>query len=543
MAEREPHGAKGRERHRTSIRLRILALICLAAIPLSAERILSLVSDRKAEIAAAEDRMRELARRAALAQQEGLASAKAVLDVLSRQSVELMKDPVACSRQMERLVREIVGIQSLAIASADGRVACASSPLALGPGAVDRQYLAAAVASPEPVMSELTISRVTGRNSIFIARAERDEVGLPLAVALVGLDLQWLSRIAARTAAGSGLVVDVIGRDGALIVRYPLGPGLLGKRFVDHPLTAAVMAQDEGVATVPGFDGRERIFAFIRFEGTNVHIAVGVEAARIVAPIDQKIYATAIAHLVALACFLALSWIAAERLIIAPIDHLARAVSAVGREEAESVRDVGVREFDPLVAAFDDMARRLSDRNRELRTLNNRLADLARTDGLTGLANRRTFDVQFSQDWVHALEEKHPITVIMADVDNFKLFNDARGHLAGDEALRQVARMLSAAVGGTTFLVARYGGEEFVVLMPEADLTRGKALAEYARRQVEALAIENPNAPLRRLTVSFGVACVRPDGESNPDALIASADAALYEAKRRGRNCVVATGG
>jgi diguanylate cyclase (GGDEF)-like protein len=527
---------------RTSIRLRILALICLAAVPLSAERILSLLTDRHNQIAAAEDKVRDLAHRAALAQQEGLASAKAVLDVVSRQSAALLENPASCNRQLALLAQEIIGIAGLDIILPDGRVACASAPAAVGTVVQDQRWLTAALGSVDMVMSELTVSRLTGRDALFLARAERDSTGEPVAVGVVSIDLQWFSRIAARTALGSGTVVDVIGNDGAVISRYPIGAEIVGRRFPSHPLTRSVADIDEGVVRVAGYDGRDRIFAFMRFEGTNVHVAVGVDAERIVAPIDQKILATAIAHLVALACFLALAWFAAERLIIAPIERLTSAVKAVGQEEAETVADVGVAEFEPLVQAVDQMARRLSERNRELRGLNDRLTALARTDGLTDLPNRRTFDVQFSQDWVAARDHGSPLTLVMADVDSFKAFNDTYGHLAGDDALRAVARTFAAVATGSGYFVARYGGEEFVVLLPGAEVEEGIAFAEQARAQVEALGIDNRQAANRRLTISLGVASVLPNG-GGPDALVASADAALYEAKWRGRNCVVAAGG
>ncbi|MFG1361336.1 sensor domain-containing diguanylate cyclase [Xanthobacter pseudotagetidis] len=535
-------GASGTDGGRTSIRLRILALICLAAVPLSAERILSLLTDRQNQITAAEDTVRDLAHRAALAQQEGLASGKAVLDVVSRQSAILLENPSACSKQLTLLAQEIVGIQGLALALPDGQTVCASTPAAIGMNIADQRWVKAALGSPDMVMSELTVSRLTGRNALYLARADRDAAGEPVAIGVVSIDLQWFSRIAARTALGSGTVVDVIGSDGAVIARYPLGPDIVGRRFPDHPLTQAVAGAEEGVARVAGYDGRDRIFAFMRFEGTNVHVAVGVDADRIVRPIDQKILATAIAHLVALACFLALAWFAAERLIIAPIERLTRAVKAVGREEAETVDDIGVAEFAPLVQAVDQMARRLSERNRELRGLNDRLTALARTDGLTDLPNRRTFDVQFSQDWVAARGNATPLTLVMADVDSFKGFNDTYGHLAGDDALRAVARAFSAVATGSGYFVARYGGEEFVVLLPGAEVEQGITFAEEVRAMVEALGIENRQAANRRLTISLGVASVLPNG-SGPDALVASADAALYEAKRRGRNCVVAAGG
>lgn len=172
--------------------------------------------------------------------------------------------------------------------------------------------------------------------------------------------------------------------------------------------------------------------------------------------------------------------------------------------------------------------------------MNGRLASLARTDGLTGLANRRTFDVQFSQDWVRARGDGAPLTLVMLDVDHFKAFNDARGHLSGDEALRGVARMLSAAATGTTHLVARYGGEEFIVLMSGVDLAAGRAFAEDVRRLLSEVAIAHPASPRRRLTASFGVASAIPTLDDSPDTLVAAADAALYEAKRSGRDRVVA---
>lgn len=524
---------------RTSIRLRILFLLCLLAVPLSLERVLSLLADRRNQIAAAEDRVRDLAQRAALAQLEGLASAKAVLDVVSRQARVLTHDPPACNRFLESLVSEVLGIQSITIVAPGGTILCAHAGGAVGLRLADRAHIAAALAAPNIVMSGLIVSQVTGRSSVYMLRADGNG-GPPQSVTLVGIDQQWLSRTAARTASRPGVVVDVIGSGATILTRHPPAPDLLQRSYPDHPLTRAMLTEEDGSATLPGYDGRKRLFAFMRFEGTDMHIAVGVDAARVIGPINQNILTAGAIYLTALASFLLLTWFAAERLLIAPLTRLARGVAAVGREETDRVPDLGIREFVPLVQAFDDMAQRLSERNNELRSLNGHLAALARTDGLTELANRRTFDVQFSQDWVRARGAHTPLTVVLADVDHFKLFNDTRGHLAGDDALRAVARMLAAAAAGNDYLVARYGGEEFIILMPGAPLGQGVALAEDARQLIAALAIPHPGVPGRRLSASFGVASVSPAAGGNPDALIASADAALYDAKRRGRDRVVA---
>ncbi|MFG1301975.1 diguanylate cyclase [Xanthobacter sp. V3C-3] len=542
MAEGTGADAAVATRRRASLRLRIMFLICVVAVPLSAERLLALMAHRHEQVLAVEDDVRDLARRATLAQAEGLTRARTVLDVVARQSAHLLADRGNCNLFLGRLADEVAGIQGVFIATAGGEVACAHAPLAIGMNIADKPYFHEALASNEPVLTALQMSRVSGRNAIYLLRGEHAGPGPGAAVTGVVLDLQWLSRIAAGSAVEAGGVLDVVGEGGAVLVRYPYAADIVEHRFPDHPLTLAMSAAPEGVATTIGFDGKERIFAFSRFEGADMRLAVGVDAARVLDPIDRKIQTTALAHLVAFAFFLLLAWLLSERIVIAPLTRLTRAVTAVGRGEADHVRDDGVRELSPLVHAFNEMARRLSLRNSELRTMNGRLASLARTDGLTGLANRRTFDVQFSQDWVRARGEAAPLTLVMLDVDHFKAFNDTRGHLSGDDALRSVARMLSAAAAGTTHLVARYGGEEFIVLLTGVGLEQGVAFAEDVRRLLADLAIPHPAAPSRRISASFGVASMVPTQEGSPDALVAVADAALYEAKRSGRDRVVAHG-
>lgn len=527
-------------RRRASLRLRILFLILVVAVPLSAERLMALMADRRAQIRAVEDNVLDMAHHAALAQMEALTRARAVLDVVARQSVQLLADRPACNRFLNRLADEVAGIQGVFIATANGDVACAHAPLAIGINLSDRHWFHRALGGEEPVLTALQVSRVSGRNAIYLLRGERGAENAPAAVTGVVLDLQWLSRIAAGSAVEAGGALDVVGEGGAVLVRYPYVADIVEHRFPDHPLTRAMEAAPEGVVTTIGYDGKERIYAFSRFDGLDLRVAVGRDASRMIEPIDAAILTTALTHLGALAVFLLLAWLLSERIVIAPLARLTRAMVAVGQGRADHVRDDGVRELAPLVVAFNEMARRLFQRNSELRTMNGRLASLARTDGLTGLANRRTFDVQFSQDWVRARGEAAPLTLVMLDVDHFKAFNDSRGHLAGDDALRSVSRMLSAAAAGTSHLVARYGGEEFIVLLSGLDLAHGVAFAQDVRRLLAELAIIHPAAPSRRLTASFGVASMVPTADDSPDALVAAADAALYEAKRSGRDRVAA---
>jgi diguanylate cyclase len=161
----------------------------------------------------------------------------------------------------------------------------------------------------------------------------------------------------------------------------------------------------------------------------------------------------------------------------------------------------------------------------------------AMTDGLTGLSNRKAFDKQIRD----AVEESDnigiPVVLMMLDIDFFKKFNDTYGHQVGDQVLRLVARTLTDNVKGRD-IAARYGGEEFAIILPETALPSGLKVAEVLRRSVESKEVVNKtnNETLGRITLSVGVAEYKP-GESISQ-FIERADAALYEAKKAGRNRV-----
>ncbi|HJW03515.1 MAG TPA: diguanylate cyclase [Azospira sp.] len=167
------------------------------------------------------------------------------------------------------------------------------------------------------------------------------------------------------------------------------------------------------------------------------------------------------------------------------------------------------------------------------------LRQLAFLDGLTGLANRRAFDDALHGEWRHGQHRHSSLALIMIDIDHFKAYNDRYGHQDGDLCLQAVANALKHACGRPRDLVARYGGEEFVCLMPECDLAAGRAKAEELCRAVAALGIpHDASATAPMVTISLGVAAAVPDANSSPVWLLATADAALYQAKSGGRNRV-----
>jgi diguanylate cyclase (GGDEF)-like protein/PAS domain S-box-containing protein len=168
------------------------------------------------------------------------------------------------------------------------------------------------------------------------------------------------------------------------------------------------------------------------------------------------------------------------------------------------------------------------------------LEQLATRDGLTGLANRRCFDNTLQAEWARAMRQHQPLSLLMVDVDNFKAYNDANGHLGGDECLKRIATAVASEMRAND-LVARYGGEEFAVILPNQSLKGAATVAERIRTRVEQLQVPNRLAAGGRVagetvTVSIGAATALPSPDTGASELVAIADAALYRAKHMGRN-------
>jgi diguanylate cyclase (GGDEF)-like protein len=168
-------------------------------------------------------------------------------------------------------------------------------------------------------------------------------------------------------------------------------------------------------------------------------------------------------------------------------------------------------------------------------------AELARTDGLTKLANRRWFDEVLSHEWARAARDERPISLVMIDADHFKLFNDTYGHPSGDSALAAIAGVIAGATSRPSDLAARYGGEEFAVLLPDTDERGAIQIAAAIRDGVSGRRIDHAASGHKIVTVSAGVATAVPRSGMRAASLVRDADAALYRAKGHGRNAISAS--
>ncbi|CAG35043.1 diguanylate cyclase domain-containing protein [Desulfotalea psychrophila] len=180
---------------------------------------------------------------------------------------------------------------------------------------------------------------------------------------------------------------------------------------------------------------------------------------------------------------------------------------------------------------------KIRQRTAELTEANQKLEHISLTDGLTGIANRRHFDNLIAKEWSRAIREKTPITLIMIDIDYFKLFNDLYGHPEGDICLKTVAMALNAEMRRSTDFVARYGGEEFAAILPNTGGPGALVMAEKMRASIAKLEIEHKDSEINNyLTISLGAISVVPKKGSDFSHFIEQADKALYTAKTEGRN-------
>ncbi|MDX5363986.1 MAG: diguanylate cyclase [Pseudazoarcus pumilus] len=288
-----------------------------------------------------------------------------------------------------------------------------------------------------------------------------------------------------------------------------------------------------GLSTVHARNGEEGIKAFLREKPDLVLLDVimpdldGFDVARRIRQGEQGVEWTPIIFLSARANDEDL----AHGIAAGGDDYLIKPVSEIVlRAKVDAMRRIAT-----MRTTLVDLTRKLDEANRELERLN-------AIDGLTGVANRRRFDEALHNEWRRAARGSHPLSLLLIDVDEFKAFNDGNGHLAGDECLRDLARLLEASLKRPSDLVARYGGEEFAVILPETDALGARQVADSLLAAVREAAIPHGYSPVSPfLTISLGIATAVPErgDEGGHEMLITVADEALYKAKHAGRDRVV----
>jgi diguanylate cyclase (GGDEF)-like protein/PAS domain S-box-containing protein len=195
-------------------------------------------------------------------------------------------------------------------------------------------------------------------------------------------------------------------------------------------------------------------------------------------------------------------------------------------------------EVEALIGFMFDITERKKTED-ELLRLQKRLEELSFKDGLTGIANRRTFDTKIEIEWAEAQRDATPLSLVMLDIDCFKQYNDFYGHLAGDECLRRTADALRDVATRPRDFIARFGGEEFALVLPQTNADAARKMAERCRARIAHLAIPHQGSAVGGVvTISLGVGTTVPAPEGTTAAFIDAVDRLLYRAKNKGRDRV-----
>jgi diguanylate cyclase (GGDEF)-like protein len=441
-------------------------------------------------------------------------------------------------------------IRALLIVGGDGRVQCSTNNLYVGLDVGDRPYFATARESRNFVLSDFLISRPTGAPIVMAAYPVSAINSEADSMILAAISLEWMASIMSNLAGRPGLSAILIDSTGTVMAAPPDQASTVGRPLDNVPLLSAIAEKaltsdaPKGLLSFTAVDGSKRSLSFARIPGTQSRLVVSVDETKVTAAINREIR-TAYLQLGFVCLFVLLgALVGAEKLIINPIELMTGMAKRFGEGDwsARVAKSRLPSEFVPLARAFNAMAAQLSQRERELVATNDRLTVMASIDMLSGLANRRGFQSRLDFEWMKAQQYDTELSLLMIDVDHFKLYNDTYGHPEGDACLTKLGETLSGIAADTMGFAGRYGGEEFCLLLPNTDSARAREIGETVRAAVQELRLPHITSSHEVVTASVGVACTKPNDTQRPGDLIEAADAALYAAKHGGRNAVVEYG-
>jgi diguanylate cyclase (GGDEF)-like protein len=409
----------------------------------------------------------------------------------------------------ERIANERMSlpeVSTIRIATADGIVRFGSDGVT-GVNIEDRPYFQAARAGTRGLLfSEPLKGRILNEWVVVLARRLENPRGEFAGVVLAAVPSSYWQKVFASLDLGSHGAISMRSADLRLIARYPEpspSGSAVGTKNVSAQLREAILASPAGGSYVAAtaLDGIERINAYERVANVPYYVIVGVSSAQWQSEVrEDDIGIVSLAGL-AIAVTLGLSWLLYR---------------SWGRQREGHLK--------------------LAAQSRELARYNDMLHELSIRDPLTGTFNRRYLDETLPRDLARARRDTQPVAFIMIDLDRFKDLNDTHGHPAGDTALAAVGAVMKSTIREGD-IACRYGGEEFLLVLQNVSPDMALERAEEIRAAIERLEIAIRDRSILHITISAGVATFPEDGETH-EQLIRRADAALYEAKRCGRNCV-----
>jgi diguanylate cyclase (GGDEF)-like protein len=532
------------------IRARLALLALILVVPLMLERVRSLEDTRARQVAAAASEFASLAQHSADGQREVISSVEAMLKSAAYIRASSGGVGKSCLILRASLTVDLPWIRSMSIVGKNGRVQCSTLNGLVGVDLSDRPYFKKMQETRGFVLSDYLFGRASKEPTIVaaypVAAVDQDEDAFIIAT----VNLDWMSLVMGNLGGRPGVSAVLVDGGGTVLAAPPDQASMIG-RSLDHlPLLSGVagpaLASDKAKGSVSfiAADGTQRAASFARIPGTDSRLIVSIDAAKVSASINRDIKSAYFQLAFVFVFVLIGALIAAEKLIIQPIEIMAAMTKKFGQGDwsARVSRARLPAEFVPLARAFNAMAAHLGQRERELIASNDRLTVIASIDMLSGLANRRGFQSRLDFEWLKAMQTSSEVALLMIDVDHFKLYNDTYGHPEGDLCLSRLGEALAGIADATDGFAGRYGGEEFCLLLPNFNAPRALAAGEMVRAAIQDLGMPHATSVYQSVTVSVGVACTTPSDAQVPMDLIEAADAALYAAKHRGRNAVVEHG-
>ncbi|MTV40576.1 sensor domain-containing diguanylate cyclase [Duganella radicis] len=416
-------------------------------------------------------------------------------------------------RQMTAQVANLPQLVGLYVYDENGRwIVNSRGVLSQSYNNADREYFIYHRTHPErgPHVGDPVISRDTGKWIMPVSRRLNKADGSFGGVVLATLDIDYFRRFYQSFDVGARGAVALVGNNGVLMLRKPFDAERVGSSMRDSELYRHYARQAGGARAGSAFfqslhDGEIRLHSFRPLEHYPLFVTAGISREEMLERWRRDTFTRSIGVVV-----------------------LAALIGFFGKRLVDQIK---------LRALAEAELRKARD---ALESANRTLERQAMQDGLTGLANRRQFDVTLGNEFSRATRHEDTLAFIMIDVDYFKQYNDVYGHSAGDEVLRTVSKLIRALTPKRPGdLTARYGGEEIGILLPNTDVTGAQAVAERIRQAVAHMQMPHSGSPLAHVTLSAGVATISPKrGVHLAGMLVEAADKALYVAKSEGRNRV-----
>lgn len=329
-----------------------------------------------------------------------------------------------------------------------------------------------------------------GAPSIALSRRLSHADGSFAGIVMIAINLAYFHELFGGLSLGTNGAISLLSSGGTMIMRQPFDPKVIGRDLAKTSIFQRTRQGAEGsFADRSSIDGVRRLYYYRQFPHQPLVI--------LVAEAESDIYA---------------AW----------------------RRRALTIGSL----MGAFALAFVALSFMLGRQLRRRMSAESELQLLARTDSLTGLANRRTFAAVLDDEWLRAQRAGSVFSLLFVDIDRFKAYNDQYGHQAGDDALAAVARCIGDSIRRPSDTASRYGGEEFVVVLPDTPSEGARAVAEKLRKAITSLEIEHAGSEYGHVTASIGCASWTPERHPDVANLIKAADEALYEAKARGRNRV-----